>query len=158
MRQFADMEQEADIVTMFPYQGGRKFIVASHQGRGFVVAEDECLGTTRKGKTVLTVKAPDEARLPGLQPEGYADAGLPVVVLKRSVGQPLIARLARMVRDVGLAEDLATIDTLPAVLRAGATEQIVLQPLQIQETQEIFEGAARAKSLAQPYAACFSSA
>jgi topoisomerase-4 subunit A len=45
-----------------PFQGGRKFIVASHQGRGFVVAEEECLGTTRKGKTVLNVKAPDEAR------------------------------------------------------------------------------------------------
>jgi topoisomerase IV subunit A len=62
VRQFADMEQEADIVTMFPFQGGRKFIVASHQGRGFVVAEDEVLGTTRKGKQVLNVKAPDEAR------------------------------------------------------------------------------------------------
>ena len=62
VRQFADMEQEADIVTMFPVQGGRKFIVASHQGRGFIVAEDECLGTTRKGKQVLNVKAPDEAR------------------------------------------------------------------------------------------------
>ena len=44
------------------YQGGRKFLVASHQGSGFVVAEDECLGTTRKGKQVLNVKAPDEAR------------------------------------------------------------------------------------------------
>jgi topoisomerase-4 subunit A len=62
MRLFIDLEQEADIVTMFPFQGGRKFIVASHQGRGFVVAEEECLGTTRKGKTVLNVKAPDEAR------------------------------------------------------------------------------------------------
>jgi topoisomerase-4 subunit A len=62
VRQFADLEQEADILTMFPFQGGRKFIVASHQGRGFVVAEDECLGTTRKGKQVLNVKAPDEAR------------------------------------------------------------------------------------------------
>ena len=62
VRLFIDLEQEADIVTMFPYQGGRKFIVASHQGRGFVVAEDECLGTTRKGKQVLNVKAPDEAR------------------------------------------------------------------------------------------------
>ncbi len=62
MRLFIDLEQEADIVTMFPFQGGRKFIVASHQGRGFIVAEDECLGTTRKGKTVLNVKAPDEAR------------------------------------------------------------------------------------------------
>src|SRR6478672_5013862 len=62
VRLFIDLEQESDIVTMFPYQGGRKFLVASHQGRGFIVPEDECLGTTRKGKQVLNVKAPDEAR------------------------------------------------------------------------------------------------
>ncbi len=62
VRLFIDLEQEGDIVTMFPYQGGRKFIVASHQGKGFIVPEDECLGTTRKGKQVLNVKAPDEAR------------------------------------------------------------------------------------------------
>ena len=38
------------------------FLVASHQGSGFVVSEDECLAKTRKGKQVLNVKAPDEAR------------------------------------------------------------------------------------------------
>ena len=32
------------------------------EGSGFVVAEDECLANTRKGKQVLNVKAPDEAR------------------------------------------------------------------------------------------------
>ncbi len=62
VRLFADLEQEADIVTVFRYQGGRKFIVASKQGTGFIVAEDECLGNTRKGKQVLNVKPPDEAR------------------------------------------------------------------------------------------------
>src|SRR3954469_8740895 len=62
VRLFIDLEQEGDIITMFPFQGGRKFIVASHQGRGFIVPEDECLGTTRKGTQVLNVKAPDEAR------------------------------------------------------------------------------------------------
>jgi topoisomerase-4 subunit A len=62
IRLFADLEQEADIVAVFRYQGGRKLIVASNQGRGFVVAEDECLGNTRKGKQVLNVKAPDAAR------------------------------------------------------------------------------------------------
>jgi topoisomerase-4 subunit A len=62
VRLFIDLEQESDLVTVFPFQGGRKFLVASHQGRGFVVAEDECLATTRKGKQVLNVKAPDEAR------------------------------------------------------------------------------------------------
>ena len=36
--------------------------MASHQGKGFVVAEDECLANTRKGKQVLNVKMPDEAR------------------------------------------------------------------------------------------------
>jgi topoisomerase-4 subunit A len=62
VRLFIDLEQESDIVTMFPFQGGRKFIVASHQGRGFIVGEEECVGTTRKGKTILNVKAPDEGR------------------------------------------------------------------------------------------------
>jgi topoisomerase-4 subunit A len=35
--------------------------VASHGGNGFVVPEDEVLGTTRKGKQVLNLKAPDKA-------------------------------------------------------------------------------------------------
>jgi topoisomerase-4 subunit A len=62
IRLFAELEQEADIVTVFRYQGGRKLIVASKQGTGFIVPEDECLGNTRKGKQVLNVKPPDEAR------------------------------------------------------------------------------------------------
>jgi len=35
--------------------------VASYGGNGFVVPEDETLGTTRKGKQVLNLKAPDKA-------------------------------------------------------------------------------------------------
>src|SRR5579863_1151894 len=62
IRLFIDVEQEADVVSVFRYQGGRKLIVASRQGRGFVVAEDECLANTRKGKQVLNVKPPDAAR------------------------------------------------------------------------------------------------
>jgi topoisomerase IV subunit A len=62
IRLFADMEQEADLVAVFRHQGGRKFLVASAQGRGFVVPEDECLANTRKGKQVLNVTPPDEAR------------------------------------------------------------------------------------------------
>jgi topoisomerase IV subunit A len=63
IRLFIELEQEADVVAVFRYQGGRKFIVASGQGRGFVVAEDECLGNTRKGKQVLNVTPPDAARV-----------------------------------------------------------------------------------------------
>jgi len=62
IRLFIDLEQEADLVAAFRHQGGRKFVVASAQGRGFVVPEDECLANTRKGKQVLNVVAPDAAR------------------------------------------------------------------------------------------------
>jgi topoisomerase-4 subunit A len=61
LRLFVDIEQDHDVVAAFAYQGGRKFLVASYQGNGFVVPEDEVLGTTRKGKQVLNLKAPDKA-------------------------------------------------------------------------------------------------
>jgi topoisomerase-4 subunit A len=61
VRLFIDLE-DADVIAALAYQGGRKFLVASYAGNGFVVAEDECLGTTRKGKQVLNLKAPDKAR------------------------------------------------------------------------------------------------
>jgi topoisomerase IV subunit A len=62
IRLFIDLEQEAEIVSVFRYQGGRKLMVASRQGRGFIAPEDECVANTRKGKQVLNVKAPDAAR------------------------------------------------------------------------------------------------
>jgi topoisomerase-4 subunit A len=62
IRLFIDLEQEADVVAVFRHQGGRKFLLASAHGRGFVVPEDECLANTRKGKQVLNVAPPDAAR------------------------------------------------------------------------------------------------
>jgi topoisomerase IV subunit A len=62
VRLFIDLEQEADLIAVFPFRGGRKFLAASAAGRGFVVSEDECLANTRKGKQVLNVALPDEAR------------------------------------------------------------------------------------------------
>jgi len=62
IRLFIDLEQEADVITVFRHEGVRKLIVASKEGRGFIVPEDECLANTRKGKQVLNVTPPDEAR------------------------------------------------------------------------------------------------
>ena len=61
VRLFIDLEQDADVVAAMAYDGSRKFLVASYQGNGFIVPEAEVLGTTRKGKQVLTLKAPDRA-------------------------------------------------------------------------------------------------
>ncbi|MCK1653503.1 DNA topoisomerase IV subunit A [Bradyrhizobium sp. 149] len=61
IRLFIDLEQEAAPVALFVYKGGRKFLVASHEGQGFVVNEDDCVGTTKKGKQVLNVDMPNEA-------------------------------------------------------------------------------------------------
>jgi topoisomerase-4 subunit A len=61
VRLFADLEQGDEVVAAFAYQGGRKFLVASRTGNGFVVAEDDTLGTTRKGKQVLNLKGADKA-------------------------------------------------------------------------------------------------
>jgi topoisomerase-4 subunit A len=61
LRLFIDLEQDADVVAAFAYQGGRKFLLASYQGNGFVAPEDEVLGTTRKGKQILNLKEPDRA-------------------------------------------------------------------------------------------------
>ena len=61
IRMFIDMEQEASIVSLFANKGGRKFLVASAEGQGFIVNEDDCVGTTRKGKQVLNVEMPNEA-------------------------------------------------------------------------------------------------
>jgi topoisomerase-4 subunit A len=59
LRLSIDLEQEADFVSVFVYQGGRKLLVVAKEGRGFVVAEDDCLANTRKGKQVLGVDAQD---------------------------------------------------------------------------------------------------
>src|SRR6266700_3451543 len=61
IRMFIDLEQDAAIVSLFVNKGGRKFLIASSEGQGFVVKEEDCVGNTRKGKQVLNVTMPNEA-------------------------------------------------------------------------------------------------
>ncbi|MEQ9247121.1 MAG: DNA topoisomerase IV subunit A [Nitratireductor sp.] len=63
VRIMVDMENDQAIVTAFAHDPERRLLVASHAGNGFVVAEKEIVANTRKGKQVMNVKAPDEAKL-----------------------------------------------------------------------------------------------
>lgn len=63
IRLMVDIEQNHDFVEAFVHQADRKLLVSSSSGYGFVVPESEVIAATRKGKQVLNVSEPDEARL-----------------------------------------------------------------------------------------------
>ncbi|MEL6317622.1 MAG: DNA topoisomerase IV subunit A, partial [Pseudomonadota bacterium] len=55
VRLMIDLGQEDDIVDLFVAQAGAKRVIASSDGRGFVVAEDDALAQTRSGKQILVL-------------------------------------------------------------------------------------------------------
>jgi len=63
VRLMVDLPNEAEIVTFFIHRPGRKLLVASTAGDGFLVPEDEVIAQTRAGKQVLNVKDPARAVL-----------------------------------------------------------------------------------------------
>jgi topoisomerase IV subunit A len=63
VRLMIDLEENHDIAEAFAYEPGRKLLVASSAGYGFIVPEDEVVAVTRKGKQVLNVSEPDEAKV-----------------------------------------------------------------------------------------------
>ncbi|MDP3316511.1 MAG: DNA gyrase subunit A, partial [Devosia sp.] len=63
VRLMVDMEEGQDIVELFVHRPGRKRVIASKKGDGFLVSEDELIANTRKGKQVLNVTGTEEARL-----------------------------------------------------------------------------------------------
>ncbi|MGH1417614.1 MAG: DNA topoisomerase IV subunit A [Hyphomicrobiaceae bacterium] len=63
VRLMVDLAANHDTVEAFVHQPGRKLLVASTSGNGFVVDEDDVIASTRKGRQVLNVSEPDEAKL-----------------------------------------------------------------------------------------------
>ncbi len=56
-----------EAVALFTYEEGAKRFVASHEGYGFVVGEDEMLASKRSGKQILTGRAMAAAKVEGDQ-------------------------------------------------------------------------------------------
>ena len=61
IRLIVDLGNDQTVTAAFLHKGDRRFLVASTTGHGFVVKEDDCLSSTRKGKQVLNVPASAEA-------------------------------------------------------------------------------------------------
>jgi Tol biopolymer transport system component len=101
-----DVKKKIVVVRRFAPEGGK--LGSTEAQRRYGDIRRKAFSAREKGAAALVVideplspdgakdwKAPDEAKLPPLVPEGYSDAGLPVVVLKRSAGKPLVERLAK---------------------------------------------------------------
>lgn len=61
VRLMIDIEENHDTIELFVHKPGRKLLVASTAGNGFIVSEDDVVASTRKGKQVLNVDEPEEA-------------------------------------------------------------------------------------------------
>lgn len=55
VRLMIDLPQDGEIIGMIKYEPNAKYIVASSDGRGFVVRSDDVLAQTRNGKQILNV-------------------------------------------------------------------------------------------------------
>ena len=61
LRLMVDLPNEVQIVDLFIHKVGRKLLLASSSGDGFVVPEDDVVAQTRSGKQVLNVRGETQA-------------------------------------------------------------------------------------------------
>jgi topoisomerase-4 subunit A len=69
VRLMIELGNEHDIVALSVFKGGRRFLVASDAGRGFIVPEDEVVAQTKNGKQVLNLADKEMAQAFAVVPE-----------------------------------------------------------------------------------------
>jgi len=89
-----------DVVDLFVHEPGRILLVASSDGRGFLVSEDQVIAQTRAGKQVLNVARGAEAQVCAMVPDG-ADSVAVVGDNRKLIVFPL-AELSTMTRGRGV--------------------------------------------------------
>lgn len=57
LRLMVDLPNEAEVISVFPWREGEKYLVASKEGNGFVVLSGDILAQTKTGKQVLNGEA-----------------------------------------------------------------------------------------------------
>ena len=69
IRLMIDLPNGHDVVSIMKNEGGRKFLIASDAGRGFIVPEDDVVAQTKNGKQVLNVGSDAEATTIAVVPD-----------------------------------------------------------------------------------------
>ncbi len=101
LRLMVDLPNDADIVDMELYNPDVKLVVASDEGRGFIVKMSDVLAQTKKGKQVLNVDGKDEAKLCRIVTEG--DDHIAIVGRNRKMLIFPLDQLPEMARGKGVA-------------------------------------------------------
>ncbi|MES2344073.1 MAG: DNA gyrase subunit A, partial [Pseudomonadota bacterium] len=57
LRLMLDLDDKTDIIDLFPFKAGSKRVIASKEGYGFIMPEEEAISARRAGKQVLNVGA-----------------------------------------------------------------------------------------------------
>ena len=70
LRLMIDLPNDQDVIAMMLHRPGGKLLVASSEGQGFLVPEEEVIAQTKNGKQVLNVSDGAEAQVCRPLPEG----------------------------------------------------------------------------------------
>jgi topoisomerase-4 subunit A len=95
-----DLPNDQDVLTVMVHQPGRRLLVASSDGRGFLVREDEIVAQTKNGKQVLNLAQGAEASV--CRPSGPGDDQLAVVGENRKLLIFPLGELPEMTRGRGV--------------------------------------------------------
>src|SRR5262249_12091972 len=55
IRLMADIDEGVAIAEVRPYEAGTRMLIASSDGRGFLINQDEMISATRKGRMIMNV-------------------------------------------------------------------------------------------------------
>jgi Tol biopolymer transport system component len=126
-----DAKDKIVVVRRFAPDKGKKGELDDQKKRRFSDIRYKAWVAREKGATALVVvdappkgvgEPPAEAAFPSLRSDGQENAGIPVVMVKRSVGAPLIERLERGGRAKGEVEVVLDITRAPAFNVVGKLE------------------------------------
>ncbi len=121
LRLLVDIDNDAAIVSVFVHTPGASLVLASSDGRGFIVASDDILAETRKGRQVMSFKK--GAKLHRIRPITENDDYLALIGDNRKLLIVPLADLPRMAKGQGVTlqkyRDGGLSDMLPFQLESG---------------------------------------